>query len=529
MICLRLWRKNLKKTAGIMINLFLYLIKSGIILAACYALYRLFLERDTFFIMHRIILLFGIFLSIILPGVKYVLPFGSVTEFLPLNYLPERTPDITNVAPVNLLNISHVEFSRDTKILSIYLAGVLFFLIRLIIEVIKASWLIKRSKISTREGIRLIQVKEDYLPFSLFRTIFYNPSKTTQEDFEKIFVHEKAHIIQRHFVDILIAELLIILQWFNPFMWLYANVIKENHEYLADSAVTNLFSDKLMYQELLVHQSVGYKKTNLTNDFNRSVKKRILMITKNRSAPILRAKVLILIPFIGILLFSFAQSPEFIAVGGKIATENQTYYRISGKVIEKETQKPIPGAVVLVAESTNGCITNSKGVFTFLVPHLDIELIFSYINHKDIRKVIRNQHPMTIYLESTPKTNQSVVQNLNSNDKSSRVKWDNDTTYTIGFPPFPANIILIVEGKIVQGNNKQAIAGGIISIKGQKSTVLSNLSGEFSIKIPEFNCKLNVTSEGHNQEIDMNNLYGICKRIEGRNDSIVFELKDLEL
>lgn len=129
-----------------------------------------------------------------------------------------------------------------------------------------------------------------------------------KDDKENIITHELIHLKQKHSIDLLIIEFLCIIQWFNPFVWMYKKAIKENHEFLADSKVINTGINLFSYQSLLIAQTVGLSGFVLTNSLNYSLtKKRLLMMTKKRSSKlnVLKSILLlcILIPLLGVYSF----------------------------------------------------------------------------------------------------------------------------------------------------------------------------------------------------------------------------------
>ena len=89
-------------------------------------------------------------------------------------------------------------------------------------------------------------------------------------DIKDIIEHEYVHIKQYHTFDILLLELILILQWFNPFVWPYKGSLKEIHEYLADDGVIAQGYDPAGYQMLILEQSVGVKLFGYSNSFNHS-------------------------------------------------------------------------------------------------------------------------------------------------------------------------------------------------------------------------------------------------------------------
>jgi hypothetical protein len=117
------------------------------------------------------------------------------------------------------------------------------------------------------------------------------------------------HIRQFHSIDLIVLELLTIFQWFNPFVWPYKKSLKETHEYLADYAVIAQGCSTAKYQLLIVEQHVGAKLFELVNNFNQSqIKRRITMITKNKSKRWARMKILLMLPMLCLLILAFADS-----------------------------------------------------------------------------------------------------------------------------------------------------------------------------------------------------------------------------
>ena len=125
----------------------------------------------------------------------------------------------------------------------------------------------------------------------------------------KYFNHEMEHIKQRHSIDLIIMELLLIIQWFNPFAWFIGRSIKTNHEFLADEGVLQNGFSKLDYQELLLTQATGIQVNDLTNNFNISLlKTRIIMMTKTRSTVWAKCKIMFALPAFMVVLFLFSSS-----------------------------------------------------------------------------------------------------------------------------------------------------------------------------------------------------------------------------
>jgi len=166
----------------------------------------------------------------------------------------------------------------------IYITGVTIFLARFIFQLVQLVFLARRHGISRKEGINLVILDQSYSSFSFFNYVFVNPRQDQESGISTIINHEQVHVKQRHSIDLILMELLIIVQWFNPIAWFIGKSIKANHEFLADEGVLQNGFSKWDYQELLLARASGIQVNNLTNNFNVSLlKTRIIMMTKNRS------------------------------------------------------------------------------------------------------------------------------------------------------------------------------------------------------------------------------------------------------
>jgi hypothetical protein len=148
-------------------------------------------------------------------------------------------------------------------------------------------------------------VDQPIIPFSFGRAIYLNPRLHTEKEYEEIILHEYVHVCQRHTVDILVAELLCIVSWFNPFSWMIRHCIRQNLEFIADRQVLASGLDRKAYQYHLL-KVVGEPRYRLANNFNfSSLKKRIVMMNKSKSAKLHLFKFLFIVPLLGVLLVAF--------------------------------------------------------------------------------------------------------------------------------------------------------------------------------------------------------------------------------
>ena len=140
-------------------------------------------------------------------------------------------------------------------------------------------------------------------PFSFFNWIFINPERHKSDEIEEIMMHELTHCQQLHSIDIIFSELFCVVFWFNPFVWLLKREVRLNLEYLADNSVLANGKDNKEYQYHLLGLTYRKNVATITNNFNvLPIKKRIKMMNKKETKGILKAKYMLYIPLVAMLL-----------------------------------------------------------------------------------------------------------------------------------------------------------------------------------------------------------------------------------
>ena len=159
------------------------------------------------------------------------------------------------------------------------------------------------------KGVTLVVHNQEIAPFSWMKYIVIS-RKDLEENGREILIHEMAHIHHRHSVDLLVADICIFFQWFNPGAWLLKQELQNVHEYEADETVINEGVNAKEYQLLLIKKAVGTRLYSMANSFNHSkLKKRITMMLKEKSNPWARLKYLYVLPLAAIAVTAFAR-PE---------------------------------------------------------------------------------------------------------------------------------------------------------------------------------------------------------------------------
>ena len=360
-----------------------YILKSAVCLAMFYLFYRLLLSKETFHRFNRMALLGVMLLSCLLPLVKV-----TVEQASPVNAQVMSMEDLLLMYQWNseaVVEEGSRPFHWQEGLVLVYFVGLFFVIVRHLWSLGRMLYLIRHSRCERLDnGIRLVVHRRKLAPFSWMRYIVISETDL-KESGHHILVHEMAHIHHRHSWDLLLTEACAWLQWFNPAIWLLKQELQNIHEYEADEEVLRQGINAKEYQMLLKKKAVGARLSSIANSFNHSsLKKRITMMIRKKSNPWARAKYLYVLPLAAVTVAAFAR-PEISKPLDEISSVKvndlsavlETYAdknvsnpaektKLKMKVVDEEG-KPIIAATVLVANTTNGTLTDENGNFTLEV------------------------------------------------------------------------------------------------------------------------------------------------------------------
>ncbi|MFS4456157.1 M56 family metallopeptidase [Maribacter sp. 2304DJ31-5] len=258
---------------------FIHLLKSSGILLLFLGCYFIFLRKVTFFKSNRWFLLGGLLISLLIPFINI-----TKTVFVEPTPLPS-IPAYFTASDQPLQNTSVKMLNWILLGFGFYMLGVVILSFRLILQL----YMLKRTKnqgvvVFQRDKLFYVETPKAASPFSFFNHIFYSPETFDRTELQTILAHEKIHAKELHSIDILITDLVAIMLWFNPLVWLYKRAIQQNLEFLADSQVSHLFDGKKSYQYLMLRQASKLPINAIYNSFyNSFTKKRITMLNTQRS------------------------------------------------------------------------------------------------------------------------------------------------------------------------------------------------------------------------------------------------------
>jgi TonB family protein len=199
----------------------------------------------------------------------------------------------------------HPELLRTIN--TIYVAGVVFFLAKLAFDFFNLIFLIARNRNS---GSRIIRFHDfSTSGFSALGYIFIS-SRLSPEEAGDIINHEKNHLNQNHYLDILLVKFIAALQWFNPVVHLFSRELRAIHEFQADRDCLDSGIPVVNYQSLLLSQVFRTGTLKLSNSFSNPslVRKRMIMMTRRKSSKLSALKLLMALPVTLLVFLSVSAS-----------------------------------------------------------------------------------------------------------------------------------------------------------------------------------------------------------------------------
>ena len=278
-----------------------YLILSSLVLAVYFIFYKGVLSKETFYKLNRVVLISILFMALVLPLFNWQDLFHITSSTTPIT-IPSLMVQLNEII-VSPTMQSH--FSWSSLLFILYGVGVAFVFIKLLIGFIRLIRILKKGdKTNLSNGSVLIVHNEGQVaPFSWMKFIVLS-NKEIETNSEAILKHEEGHIYYKHSIDLLLMNLVLMLQWFNPFVWLLKYELEKVHEYQADQYVLQQGIDAKTYQLLLIRKSVGDYKFSLASSYNYSyLKNRISMMLKKKSNRWQPLKILYVLPLTVLLAF----------------------------------------------------------------------------------------------------------------------------------------------------------------------------------------------------------------------------------
>jgi len=279
----------------------IYILKFSACLALFLVFYKFVLEKEDMHVFKRFYLIGAMLVSLGIPFITftyYIAPgtevIAQITESLPLenSSLILETP--TDYLPIILW--------------SIYGFGLLLFGFKFIKNLLTLSYKIKRNPKQKIKSITNVLLQDSISPHTFFNYIFFNKEKyDSQQIPQEVIWHEQTHATQKHSIDVVFVELLQVIFWFNPLIYIIKHVVKLNHEFLADQAVINKGVETASYQQTLLAFSSNAQHPQLANAINYSlIKKRFTVMKTKTTKRGVWLRSLVILPLLALSLYSFS-------------------------------------------------------------------------------------------------------------------------------------------------------------------------------------------------------------------------------
>lgn len=425
----------------------IYLLKSTAILSLFILVYEIFLRKETLYKQNRVFLLLGIFTA-------GILPYFSIQKTIQITQYVASTNNPTSVEFISTSSeflatvpekISFWESLNYLQILfAIYLLVVVFFLVKFLFSLWKLKSFLKNEKNCTlKHGIKYIQTKENTGPFSFLKYIVYNPNLHNDSELKLILKHEEAHVKNYHSADMLLANILVFTNWFNPLAWLYRKRISQNLEFLADQEATqNLNCPKAYQLSLLNYVQIDSSHLPVNNFHKSFINTRIKKLHQLKSNKYASLKIGFILPLLTAFFLVFQvnsqEEIEYIEVDAiplisenEGSSENQTIYLEENQ--EDLNEEISENKSVLLTESNS-----KKQSDTTIISKTSIKVSIlkttTEASLKEIKKFLENKERKFNYSSLKYDKNNKLTQiNISFKDKNGK-----DYHYSIlGDKPIP--------------------------------------------------------------------------------------------
>ena len=402
-------------------NFLIYLLKVSAGTTLLYLCYLLVFSKDTFYRRNRIILILILLLPTILPALKIHVISDSVVPLEPLNPIENIIFSGNSFETTAAVTVNSGSFDYNLLLIWVYFTITGLFLLRGVISLISTYSIIRKGSVKNSQFPKVIISDRQLPPFSFFPYAVIPADQYKNGNYEDILEHEFAHIRQGHTFDLLLGELFIALQWFNPFVWLIKRSILLNHEYLADHvSITSNRSAKEYQYRLLSFQS-GLKSVTLVHSFNSLIKNRIIMINKKPTRKYATLKNILILPVVAFVIYAFA-TPEYNYV---TPVSEPLVIKQVPAIIQKEVKgivtdvngKPLE-EVHITSTGTEGNVqgtsTDKEGRFSLTNIKEDASLLFYYKGYIGMTLKPDFIKEMSVKMEPNPDYKAPVVETNNA-------------------------------------------------------------------------------------------------------------------
>jgi len=454
-----------------------YILTSTACLTTFYLFYLAFLRTDKLMQLQRAFLLTAIAASLIIPVID--LDWSESSQNLQPVW-QSLTIDSNQATPVNTIE-SEQSLSLQDYLLILYLIGAGLMLIRVAFTFINLLKTIRSSDLEQRDGYTLVTTDQSIPISSFFKFIFISKQEEfTDEELKSILTHERKHITDWHSADVLIMEMVKIVFWFNPAVYMMDKSLRALHEYISDAEAAS-YGEVSKYEKLLIN--TFFKKANipLISQFSEvSIKQRIHMLNQKQPTIMKKFKFLMIIPIATFLIWACDPSEELNEVDNTVSKSDQTpsnavdmeegkMITVSGKVTRPDGST-LPGVTLVVKGTQIGTVSDIQGNYKIEIPE-GSQLTASFIGFNSETENVNEKSVIDFVLSKDEDYKPAELEASSSLSVNSNVTTENGIRYLTGQ---------------VFGKDNKPVSAKIVAL-GQKGSVETDDQGKFKIKLEDDN------------------------------------------
>jgi len=356
---------------------FPYIIESSIIIAFGYIIYMMLFASDKAYIRNRIFLLSLLVLS-------FLLPLISLPVYAQKVVMTSKDAGQIIVPFSNHNVIAETGLDWHFIISRIYLGVVALLLVRLMYHIVYISRIINKSESKIIDDVRHLITDKLTTPASIFNILLTDNSNLPKA----VIDHEKVHMRHGHTWDVLIMEIVKVILWFNPFVYLISRELKDNHEFIADHLASKSVQDELEYSSLLLQYAKSIKTPLLLNTFSTITKKRIIMLNKKTTTN--HWKSLLILPLFMVLFSIFSCENYDVPV-------NSDGKKLKGDLSEVR----LDTIIVFDSDTYDELMTIEKVYVNDITVRTDTTIVFDFDTKEEKIKVVKSESPRKEILMET--------------------------------------------------------------------------------------------------------------------------------
>lgn len=380
-----------------------YLLQVVLATGILYGYYHLALRNKKFHQYNRIYLLAAVFIGMVIPLFSIPVRFSQENNVFPvlqtLSVITGTDTGTSLLLPEDTLIKANL-FTWENFVYGIYFLIVFIITLRIVFSLNKIRSIIKNNTVEKLDKVLFVRTNEPGTPFSFFRWLFWNNKIDLQSaEGKQIFRHEIFHIRQKHSIDIVFMEILSAVFWVNPFFYLVKKELKAIHEFLADRFAINK-TDPHSYAELLLMQALDTKYQLINPFFHNQIKRRIAMITSNKSTGRQYLQKVAVLPLAALLIAVFAFSYQT----GSKPNPGTSGINVADTIPKPHSKKQTLYLKNRLVFETDSLIFPSKNASTIFPDYDKIHVIVN--GHTENTAILKNKtlisERITLYTKNDP-------------------------------------------------------------------------------------------------------------------------------